>query len=143
MTSTENNREYVLARAVVDEETGCWNWRLSLNWQGYGRASRSRGSTIAHRVAYEAFRGPVPAGLQLDHLCRNRACCNPDHLEPVTSRENTARSPVALCAVNGRKETCHMGHLLDGENLYLWRGSRHCHTCRIERQRVRRARKAS
>src|SRR5690349_20028702 len=73
---------------------GCIEWTGTRNTKGYGRIARGGVNgrfLMAHRVAYELARGPIPEGLQLDHLCRNRLCCNPDHLEPVTRQENVAR----------------------------------------------------
>lgn len=81
----------LLARFDIDDESGCWNWNGPLS-KGYGTVwadGRNRG---AHCVLYELVVGPVPKGLELDHLCRNRRCCNPNHLEPVTHQENMHRS---------------------------------------------------
>lgn len=76
---------------VVDPETGCWNFTGSVSKDGYGRRSFDGKMTTAHRSVYEQLRGPIPDGLDLDHLCRNRRCVNPDHLEPVTRRVNVMR----------------------------------------------------
>jgi hypothetical protein len=69
----------------------CWIWKLKTNATGYGYLSDRGRDRLAHRWYYEAARGPIPKGLQLDHLCRQRLCVNPDHLEPVTAMENGRR----------------------------------------------------
>jgi len=82
------------SRWTVDPKTGCWNWNLALSESGYAMCSSERakyGTIRAHRQNYIEKYGKIPDGLQLDHLCRNRRCVNPDHLEPVTSKENTHR----------------------------------------------------
>lgn len=79
--------------------TGCWEWTGARLQAGYGIVGVVKGSRLAHRAVYEATRGPIPAGLQVDHLCRNKACVNPDHLEAVTPAENTRR------AIAARKES--------------------------------------
>lgn len=79
----------------VDKTPTCWLWTGSLTWDGYGLFRENNRRTGAHRFAYEYHVGPIPAGLQLDHLCRVRNCVNPDHLEPVTASENTRRAYAA------------------------------------------------
>ncbi|MEU7240240.1 HNH endonuclease signature motif containing protein [Streptomyces sparsogenes] len=96
---------------------------------------------MAHRFAYETLVGPIPEHLQLDHLCRVRHCVNPDHLEPVSSRENTRRGR-SQAGINGRKTHCQKGHPFDSANTYVWKGSRACRTCRSEYARLRRERRA-
>lgn len=128
--------------AKVRMTDGCWIWTAenSTNQFGHGVFSVGRGvSKGAHRFAYEQIVGPIPEGYVLDHLCRNPSCVRPDHLEPVPQRVNLLRatSPVAI---NAAKTECKRGHPLDGDNLGLRSdGNRYCRTCRLEQQRVRRA----
>lgn len=135
--------ERLARRLETDAATGCINWTGPVTRQGYGRiglGGRDGGHTQAHRLAYETAKGPIPEGLVIDHLCRNRRCCNPDHLEAVTSRENTRRGSSSA----GRewlRSHCDSGHELTPENTRLERnGQRRCRTCARDYQRARRAR---
>jgi hypothetical protein len=107
-------------------ESGCWEYTGSVNPHGYGRITFEGKHVLTHRASYELFVGPIAEGLQIDHLCRNRACFNPEHLEPVTHRENVRR---------GQRHAvthCPKGHEYAGDNLYLQQGKRSCKTCRSE-----------
>lgn len=79
----------------INPDNGCWEWQGELNSNGYGRVWRNNKRIMAHRGFYELHRGPIPEGLELDHLCRNKPCVNPAHLEPVTHAENVRRAARA------------------------------------------------
>ncbi len=115
------------------DPSGCWQWAgaVGAGDRGGGYAQmRDAGKTLyAHRLSYETLVGLVPDGLHLDHLCRNRTCVNPTHLEPVTCRENLLRG-VGPTSIHAGKTHCPKGHEYSGENLRLSpKGSRVCRTC--------------
>ncbi len=103
--------------------SGCWLWNGPLSSDGYGKFQMRSRSRIAHRAAYEIIVGPIPAGLELDHLCRVRHCVNPEHLEPVTQAENTRRSDIPWMVVK-RSGRCKNGHLLAETGIKRRRGDR-------------------
>lgn len=113
---------------------GCWEWVGHTNGGGYGRlAIEGRTTVYAHRWSYEYHVGPIPDGLEIDHLCRNTLCVNPDHLEPVTPDENKRRWSESVTH-------CKSGHEYTPENTYIrpGRGGKDCMECRRERDRKRR-----
>jgi hypothetical protein len=118
-----------LARYFSAPESGCWEWTGAITRLGYGNAYVGGRTMLAHRAVYEALVGPVPNGLTLDHLCRNRGCVNPAHLEPVTHRENVLRGE-GFAARHARKTHCPRGHPYDEKNTEWYRGGRYCRACR-------------
>lgn len=119
---------------IEDPDTGCWIWQLGMFRTGYGSVWNGERNTVAHRVYYEDLIGPIPDGLTLDHLCRNRACCNPGHLEPVTMRENVLRGD-SITGRNARKTHCLRGHPFDEQNTRIMKGGgRACRACDRERR---------
>lgn len=123
---------------------GCWLWTGAVNSRtsrGYGVAWAGDRIQLAHRVAYELVIGPIPDDADIDHLCRNRLCVNPAHLEPVTHRENVLRGE-GPSAREARKTHCKNGHEFTPENTYAWPArpwQRQCRRCVRDRQRRARA----
>jgi HNH endonuclease len=108
--------------------SGCWEWNGPRDEHNYGRISVGYFQHGAHRFVYQALVGPIPDGLQLDHLCRNPPCVNPAHLEPVTPRENLLRGDT-IAAANAAKTHCPQGHPYSPENTRLASGKRRCRRC--------------
>lgn len=106
----------------------CWLWRAALS-NGYGAFWLHGHQEPAHRVAYKMLIGPIPEGLTIDHLCRNRPCVNPAHMEPVTNGENVLRG-IGITAINVTKTHCPQGHPYDEANTIVSRtGKRSCRAC--------------
>jgi hypothetical protein len=134
----------LLAKAIPEPNSGCFLWGSCINAAGYGLVKLKGRSRLAHRAIYEMTCGPVPAGLDLDHLCRVRSCVNPAHLEPVTRQVNASRGIAGKVAAAKQlaKTHCPQGHPYDGGNLYLGPdGRRGCRACRSAQARAHIARK--
>lgn len=120
-----------LAKIELIPFSSCWHWTGRPNNKGYGTYSGS----MAHRRAYEALKGQIPTGLEIDHLCRVRLCVNPLHLEAVTPKENVRRADAGWGKFNRKKTHCRKGHSYSGRNLILRfppsqpNGKRVCKTC--------------
>ena len=134
-----------LVNKRIRKTSYCWIWIGNIGGRGYGTIHIRPKVYLAHRVVYQLYYGPIVGDLTLDHLCRNRRCVNPDHLEPVTRGENVLRGN-GVSAQNARKTHCLNGHPLFGENLRVRLGAhgpeRKCRTCarirtREQKRRVR------
>lgn len=126
-----------------EPNTGCWLWLGKLSREnGYGQMGVMGKTRYAHRLAWEVAHGPIPPGLTIDHLCRQRSCVNPDHLEVVTIRENVLRG-VGRSAVNHRKTHCKYGHEFSPKNTHIDpKGKRVCRACKRDTYRKVQQRKA-
>lgn len=126
------------ADKIALTDSGCIDWLGSTIPAGYGRFWSGAGVVYAHRWSYEHHLGKIPDGMQIDHLCRNTSCVNPDHLEPVTQHINLLRGH-GWAGEHARKTHCPAGHPYAGANLYLSRsGERHCRACRRNRAQAQR-----
>lgn len=120
------------SKVSVRGEDDCWEWQGNKNHGGYGMVKRRAlgGSLMAHRAAYEIVNGPIPDGLVIDHLCRNRTCQNPKHLEAVTQKVNLHRGvDVGGKLAKLAKSSCRNGHQYTAENTAARSGRRRCRTC--------------
>jgi len=113
----------------IEEQNGCWIWKGCLRSNGYGEFWNGSKKVLSHRFAYETSKNPIPKGLTVDHLCRNRACCNPNHLEIVSRGENVIRG-IGPTAKNSRKTHCPQGHEYNTQNTTITKdGYRRCKIC--------------
>lgn len=122
-------------------ENGCWLFEPAVKVAWYGKVKTDWGAANVHVIVWNWLRGPVPDGLELDHLCRNKACCNPDHLEAVSHKENCrrGRGPEVARSRRFTQTHCKRGHEFNLVNTIYKKKQRVCRICKREWQRARRA----
>lgn len=138
---SERDQARFYAKVALPNEQGCMLWTKGLTSGGYGKFWVAGRTVLAHRFAYELWVGPIPDGLQVDHVrvrgCMSRRCVAPEHLEAVTHVENNRRSG-SLTAENLRKTHCPQGHAYDEVNTYICsKGKRSCRKCHAAREYAR------
>lgn len=117
--------------------TDCWEWQRGLDKDGYGQLTINTKKIKPHRFSYELYKGKIPEGLEIDHLCRNRKCVNPNHLELVTHQENIKRGDKTnLGLYNKVKTHCKRGHEFNKENSYFYKTQRMCKICLTIRTKI-------
>ena len=121
----------------VDKTNTCWNWKSIINNHGYGIVIQNYKRLRAHRVAYEYVKGTIPDGYQIDHICENKICVNPEHLRAVTHEEHKEHTARQMRKAMLEKTHCSWGHPLDNDNGYLYTGpqGRKKWKCRLCRKR--------
>ena len=123
-------RERFDSNWTPEPNTGCWLWTGSANKAGYGHTKHNGTTWVAHRLGWTLYRGPIPEGMFIDHMCRQKGCVNPDHLRLVTPRINAIENNDGITALNARKTHCKRGHALDEANTGTTHtGTRQCRTC--------------
>lgn len=150
MYLTEEQIERFLNKFTQTDDSSCWDWKGTDNGKGYGDFNCNNKSYRAHRVSYEFFNKTIiPHRMVVDHLCRNRKCVNPKHLEVVSHYENTMRG-IGHAAKNARKDSCKHGHAYNSRNTHIrrskngrvWRVCKECKN-RIQREYYKRKSKLS
>ena len=141
MSAVPNPLEYIATRIRIEDRgfsTPCWAWQCCKNEKGYGRTVVPlMGHVRIHRATYQLLRGPIPGGMQIDHLCRVKECCNPDHLEIVTNEENARRAaPHRRTIINGRIH-CPHGHEMTEENTKPNGSCRVCHRASVRKSEIK------
>lgn len=124
-----SNKSRLLAKIFDDQETGCWVFFAARQPTGYGQMWNGKRQEQAHRISYRIYVGEIPEGCEIDHICRNRSCVNPEHLRAVSHRENMRVSNTVM-GRNAAKMFCKRGHPFEGRNLFITKtGARQCRTC--------------
>jgi len=145
--SYEIGERFISKTELCGDDGTCWGWTAGLTGQGYGKFKAHGKTLLTHRVAWEWLKGPIPDGMFVDHLCRNRRCCNPEHLRIVSPTQNALENSESICAINAKKTHCLNGHEFTPENTYVMdrperpgKVRRSCKKCLRDREKVYRRR---
>ncbi len=136
MGCSEEDLEKFLKRISFKK---CWQWKAGKTSRGYGAFYlKKQKQILSHRFSFIIFKKEIPKNLEIDHLCRNRLCCNPNHLESVTRKENLSRSFLCLSTLNSLKTHCPSGHKYSKDNtiLRINKNSRECKKCTLIRSKL-------
>ena len=117
---------------------GCWIWSGGSTKKGYGRTSFGNSTYYTHRLAYSLFVNEITKNMLIDHTCRNRTCCNPDHLREVSNKQNALENSIGEAYKNSLKTHCARGHEFNSVNSYICKNGRVCRIChRINNKKYR------
>lgn len=139
------NHEKFLSKIKVIQETECWEWQACIEKGGYGRYHVGKRKYLTHRLSYYIFNGFENEDNVIDHKCRNRACCNPEHLREVSGKVNATRNSLGPTAINSIKTHCINNHEFNDKNTRITKtGNRRCIPCiDIYNQRAKERKNAS
>jgi len=133
ITISQDDTLRFFSKIRMCKESKCWEWGAGKTNKGYGFFSMNRSVFRAHRISYHVFKGELDSNLVIDHICRNRACVNPDHLRQVTTKTNVTENSKSLTAIHKAKTHCKRGHEFTPENTYMEKKGRGCRACGRER----------
>jgi hypothetical protein len=132
----ENHERFL--KFISVNNNGCWEWNGFIDKHGYGKFTLKNKCYFSHRVSFDIFVKKLNKELVIDHICKNRKCCNPEHLREVTAKINVTKNSESFVAYNKKKTHCPKGHELVYPNIYSHDGRRRCKICNLSKAKERR-----